>query len=121
MTAAWQTPWRALPLFFPEVEYVPRVPRKGAVAIRHLCALAQAPCSGQGGERLIVLLDAADREPWIRAEPGKNGVVEVGVPSVRDKVIRVRWALGALAFSRLFDSVSRAAVRGQAWARTEEA
>ena len=84
-----------LSLFFPEVEYVPRVPRKGAVAIRHLCALAQAPCSGQGGERLIVLLDAADREPWIRAEPGKNGVVEVGVPSVRDKVIRVRWALGA--------------------------
>ena len=111
----------ALPLFFPDVEYVPRLPREGAVAIKYLCALAQAPCSGEGADRLVVVLDAAGREPWIRAEPGKRGVVEVGVPPVTDEVMRVRWALGALAFSPLFDGVSRAAVRGQAWARIEEA
>lgn len=73
-----------------------------------------------GGERLVVVLDAAGREPWIRAESDKGGVVEVGVPPVAGEVNRARWALGALAFSPLFDGVSRAAVRGQVWARIEE-
>jgi len=103
----------ALPLFFPDFEYVPQLPHEKAVAIKHLCALAQAPCSGEGADRLVVVLDAAGRAPSIRAEPGKNGVVEVGVPTVTDETARVRWALGALAFSPLFDGVARAAVRGQ--------
>lgn len=110
----------ALPLFFPDVEYVPQLPREGAVAIDQLCVLARAPCTGQGAARLVVLLDAAGREPWIRAELGKGGVVEIGLPTIEDEVIRARWALGALAFSALFDHVSRAAVRGQVWARIEE-
>lgn len=110
----------ALPLYFPDVEYVTQLPREGAVAVEHLCALAQAPCSGDGAERLVVVLDAAGREPWLRAESDKGGVVEVGVPPLADEANRTRWVLGALAFSPLFDRVSRAAVRWQPWARIEE-
>ena len=110
----------ALPLYFPDVEYVTQLPRDGAVAIEHLCELAQAPCAGDGAGRLVVVLDAAGREPWIRAEPEKGGAVEVGVPPLADEANRARWVLGALAFSPLFDKVSRAAVRGQVWARIEE-
>lgn len=110
----------ALPLYFPDVKYVTQLPREGAVAIERLCELAQAPCIGDGAGRLVVVLDATGREPWIRAASDKGGVVEVGVPPHADEVSRARWALGALAFSPLFDGVSRAAVRGQAWARVEE-
>lgn len=110
----------ALPLYFPDVEYLPEIPHERAVAIEVLCALAQAPCLGVGAGRLVVVLDAVGREPWIRAElGGKGGVVEIGVPPVTDEVSRARWALGALAYSPLFDPVARAAVRGRAWARIE--
>jgi hypothetical protein len=110
----------ALPLFFPDVEYVAQIPREGAVTIEHLCTQAQAPCTGDGAGRLAVVLDAGDQEPWIRAEQDKGGVVEIGVPPLLDDVTRARWALGALAYSGLFDRVARAATRGQAWARIEE-
>lgn len=110
----------ALPLYFPDVEYAPQIPHERAVSIKHLCALAKAPCPGDGSGRLIVVLDAIGREPWIRAEHGTGAVVEVGVPPVEDDVSRARWALGALAYSPLFDPVARTAVRGQDWSRIEE-
>lgn len=109
-----------LPLYFPEVEYVPRISPDQAVTLKHLCVLAKAVCTGEGSDRLAVVIDAGGQEPWIRAEHEKGGVVEIGVPPFEDDVACARWVLGALAYSPLFDKVARAAVRGQAWSRIEE-
>lgn len=112
----------SLPLFFPRVQYVPAVPSDSAFTLDELCESALAVCGGTGAwtERLVVLRDARSPETsWIRAEPGEWGAVEIGVPSIACSVRRARWALGAMAFTSLFDQVARATVCGRFWARIE--
>lgn len=112
----------ALPLRFPHVKYVPHLERNGAVTLEGLCLQAQTRCEAVGAwtQRTIILIDAGSRDPWIRAEPGDWGAVEIGVPTLGgSEVRRARWALGALAFSTLFDQVARATVAGKEWARIE--
>ena len=84
------------------MQYVPELPQEGAVALDELCESAHTVCAGLGAwaKRLVRLIDAdADAVPWIGAETGGWGAVEMGVPPAPDPVERARWALGALAFS----------------------
>lgn len=110
----------ALPLFFPPVRYVKTIDRKNAIPLDSLCDLARTRCEAFGSwtQRLIVMHDAEGREPWLLAEPGDWGAVEIGVPSLGSTVAKARWALGALAFV-LFDGVARATLQGKEWARIE--
>lgn len=109
-----------LPLFFPPVKYVKFIERDKAIALDELCAQAGEVCQAFGPwtKRPIVLRPAAPKQqPWILAEPGDWGAVEIGVPHGSD-VQCARWALGALAFV-LFDGVARATVQGKNWAQIE--
>ena len=112
----------ALPLRFPHVKYVPRLARDGATPLDELCNRAEARCEAVGAwtKRPVVIVEAGAAEPWIRAEPGDWGAVEIGVPPISNELRRARWVLGALAFSALFDQVARATVAGKEWARIEK-
>lgn len=112
----------ALPLFFPDVRYVPRLSRDGAMTLEELCELASVRCQALGAwvRRPVILLEVAPgAKPWIQAEPGGWGAVQIGVPRTKGSKHAARWALGALAYSGLFDQVARASVFGQDWARIE--
>ena len=109
-----------LPVFFPPTRYVQTLPRTGALPLAQLCAQAGVACAALGGWTLrpIVLADGG-QTPWIKAEPGDWGVVEIGVPAKRaTPAARAQWALGALAYV-LFDGVARASIAGAEWARAE--
>lgn len=110
----------ALPLFFPTVRYVKVIDRSGALTLERLCEVAQTRCEALGAwtRRPIVLCDAKDRSPWLLAEPGDWGAVQIGAPYGGDPMRQARWALGALAYV-LFDGVARATVNGKDWARIE--
>ena len=73
---------------------------------------------GAWTQRPVVLADGGEA-PWIKAEPGDWGLVEIGVPAKRaSPMARAQWALGALAYV-LFDGVARASISGAAWAKAE--
>ena len=112
----------ALPLRFPHVKYVPRLAGDGAIALEELCNRAEARCAAVGvwTKRPVIVVDAGVADPWIRAEPGDWGAVEIGVPTMVSEIRRARWALGALAFSALFDQVARATIAGKEWACIEK-
>ena len=82
--------------------------------------MADTRCDALGAwtQRPIVLRDAIDTAPWLLAEPGDWGAVEIGAPHHANRVRQSRWALGALAYV-LFDGIARATVNGKAWARIE--
>lgn len=109
-----------LPVFFPQPRYVAELPRLGALPLAELCLQAGVPCAALGAwtQRPVVLADGG-QAPWIKAEPGDWGTVEIGVPAQRmSPRTRAQWALGALAYV-LFDGVARASIAGAAWAETE--
>jgi hypothetical protein len=110
----------ALPLFFPQVKFVPAVSRAGALTLEALCMSAGTTCKalGRWTQRLVIVREAGNAPPWIHAEPGDWNAVEIGVPPLKDDKARARWALGAMAFA-LFDGVARASVASQPWARIE--
>lgn len=112
----------SLPLFFPPLRYVKWIDRSHAIPLEQLCAEAGVRCEAVGAwvRRPIVLLNAVAAKPWLRAEPGDWGAVEVGTPPLGSRVRQARWALGALAFV-LFDGVARATVQGKPWALIERA
>jgi len=103
------------------VKYIPRLSRQDAIALDDLCVRAQVRCEAVGAwtKRPVMLVDAGAQDPWIRAEPGDWGAVEIGVPPLGSEIRMARWALGALAFSALFDQVARATVAGKEWAKIE--
>lgn len=110
-----------LPLFFPTVQYVKTIDRAAAIPLEKLCEQAGEQCQAFGAwtQRPIVLCTlAAGEPPWVHAEPGDWGAVEVGVPERGSDMLRAQWALGALAFV-LFDGVARATVLGKKWAQIE--
>ena len=82
--------------------------------------MADTRCEGLGAwtQRPIVLCDAIETAPWLLAEPGDWGAVQIGAPHHANRVRQSRWALGALAYV-LFDGVARATVNGKEWARIE--
>lgn len=110
-----------LPLFFPTVRYVPAIDRSQAITLEQLCERAAGRCEafGRWVQRPVVLLRAHEQAPWLKAEPGDWGAVEIGVPNRGSAQREAQWALGALAFV-LFDGVARATVQGKAWARIEQ-
>ena len=105
-----------LPLFFPTVRYVPAIDRSQAITLEQLCERAAGRCEafGRWVQRPVVLLRAHEQAPWLKAEPGDWGAVEIGVPNRGSAQREAQWALGALAFV-LFDGVARATVQGKAW------
>ncbi|MFM9428120.1 hypothetical protein RCH10_004582 [Variovorax sp. GrIS 2.14] len=112
----------ALPLFFPALRYTPQIDCAHAVPLHELCNRAETRCEAFGAwtKRPIVVCDAGEQLPWIRAEPGDWAAVEVGVPHLRGSLrAQSRWALGALAFV-LFDGVARASIVGKDWSRIEQ-
>ena len=110
----------ALPLFFPNLRDVKAVDRSGAVPLQELCVQAGTQCKalGQWTQRLVVVRDAGEAQPWIHAEPGDWNPVEIGVPPLKTDADRARWALGAMAFV-VFDGVARASIAGEPWAKIE--
>jgi hypothetical protein len=108
-----------LPLFFPNPTYVPKLPRRGALPLAEVCALADVACraTGRWTERLVIM-DSDEKLPQgaVWAEPG-GGTVRVVVPAAyrRSARARARYALGVLAYV-LFDLVSRESIRGKDWA-----
>jgi hypothetical protein len=107
-----------LPLFFPDPIYVPQIPRRGALPLAEVCALAGVPCraTGRWTERLVII-ESDEKVPdgAVWAEPS-GGTVRIIVPTAHSgsSRARARYALGVLAFV-LFDAVSRASIRGQDW------
>lgn len=111
----------SLPAFFPNVQYVHAIPRDKAITLESLCDRAGARCEafGRWTQRPVVLVKAETRKPWLKAEPGGWGAVEIGVPPLGSAIKEARWALGAMAYV-LFDGVARATVLGKDWARVEK-
>ncbi|MHB1201325.1 MAG: hypothetical protein ACYCZ6_17600 [Polaromonas sp.] len=54
--------------------------------------------------------------PFIIAEPGSQGAVQINTPPNLNKQEAARYALAAMAYA-MFDLVARESVRGQKWAR----
>jgi len=107
-----------LPLFFPHPTYVAKLPRRGALPLAKVCALAGVACraTGRWTERLVIM-DSDDKLPQgaVWAEPS-GGTVRIMVPSAYNGSgrARARYALGVLAYV-LFDLVSRESIRGEDW------
>ncbi|MDR1849577.1 MAG: hypothetical protein LBQ75_06020 [Zoogloeaceae bacterium] len=116
---------RGLPAFYPFVEYVPHLPREGAIPLRELCGMGGVPCRASGPwiERPVLMLQTAADFPEgrLRAEPGYRSAVEVHVPhSFCDtQQSMARYALCALARSALGDLVSQESIKNAAWARID--
>ena len=109
-----------LPAFFPQPRYVPKLPRAGALPVAALCEQAGVACAALGAwtQRPILIADGGIA-PWIKAEPGHWGAVEIGVPAIKTTIAaRAQWALGVLAYV-MFDGVARASIAGAPWARVE--
>lgn len=112
----WQSQM-AMPLFFANPVYVPRLDRTGSIPLWVLCERAGVPCSASGAwvDRPIVLAHGADYA--IVAEPGGFGAVHLQVPAHVPRCREAaRHALAMLAYV-LFDPVARECVCGQPWAR----
>ena len=108
----------SLPIFFPVPVYVPQI-RGRTQTIEELCRKAGVECRAIGNwiSRPVVIR-ASGESLRILAEPGDWGAVEITVPaSVKTERAQARLALGALAYSTLFDGVARASVAGQKWSR----
>ena len=107
-----------LPVAFPAPRYVKSIDIADAVELHELCTRAGVTCQGVGAwtARPVVLRRGDGLS--IEAMPGYASPVAITVPaSVPEGQEVARLALGALAYSALFDQVARASIRGAEWSR----
>ena len=121
------------PLFFPIVQYVPRLELRNSLSIRELCSNAGVACraSGVWTERKVEVI--CGMRAQVLAEPGDWGSVKItiaskpgasfpavarswslGMPVSRTEREQARYALAVLAFS-LHDLVAKESIKGQPW------
>lgn len=110
-----------LPVFFPAPEYIPELPCGDSLPLRQLCRMAGVSCRASGAwtERQVRLFHADDahrEDGRIIAEP-QGGTVYVYAPEMYcdSEQDMARYALGALAYSTLFDLVARESIKFAPW------
>jgi hypothetical protein len=99
-----------IPLFFPHVSIVARVPRGKHATVKSLCHQAGIECrvTGPTASRRVYLRDA--NLLAVSREPGYSGRVSIDLPGT-DPRERAVLALGVLAYA-VFDYAARESVRG---------
>jgi hypothetical protein len=106
----------SIPLFFPPVDYVPRLRlSKQALSLRALCGAAGVSCKASGAwtERIVDVIPY--RNLQIVAEPGDWSPVQISVPGVSGRAA-ARLALAVMAYA-VHDLVAKQSISGVAWRR----
>jgi hypothetical protein len=107
-----------LPVFFPAPRYVTRIDIADAVPLHELCTRAGVTCQGLGAWTARPVVLRRGDALAIEAMPGYASPVAITLPtSLTEEQEVARLALGALAYSTLFDQVARASIRGAEWSR----
>jgi hypothetical protein len=110
-----------LPVFFPDPEYVPELSRDDTLPLSQICRMVGLKCraSGNWTERPVRLFqaDGAYREDGRIISKPQGGTVYIHVPQTYcgSEQDMARYALGALAYSGLFDLVARASIKAAPW------
>lgn len=107
-----------LPLYFPRVEYTQSLQPEGAekLSLKEVCERAGVACraSGKWVNRPIFLSFDQHNEKILAEGTHSYHAVHI-VCKHRDPVEQAKWALGALAYSTLFDGVARASIKCAHW------
>lgn len=113
-----------LPLSYPKVSIMAKVPRGRAFTVRSLCRAAKIPCrvTGPSTKRRVYLRFARElttHDINIYREPGVLGAVTIETVPWRSDQEQAVQALGALAYA-VFDYAARESLRGRPEAKNQK-